>query len=594
MTTESDALLDLAAIECRARGTENLLTTDVLALAARVRELEADAALIATERANYRTEMAVWLRTVQEQNAKIEALEQERATHALTHRGFEHLRGIVLAALEGLQRRYDDLPEDDDAAAERMRAFVDALRRREETLIDEVNAAEKRHDAAIAGIVDGLTKRLDEALNYAHDGTPLSAVAELTGARDSIATLHAAALARHAAEVERVRGVEAAIRSLGRTLATNARDWSLDRADAWLYGALCGWDEALPEVAARHGWSAEDVARLEAIRATLNANAVELRAARERIVALDAERDEVRADRDALAAGLDAISDILDGMMEGASREETQEALYVAAIQAWNAAARGTFRPNEWWRPFADAHIARCGADGIARARAAGVREGREDAARVCDRLATESDRDAEAYGTAMAAEIRSLPSPAAPPVAGAPSREAAHQRAVDAAIDTGRAELAERRRQGKPCDVLLAGLRSMQEYAARRWVMPPTTEPTQPCSSCGGSGAVPTGAYDETEERDERVACPTCDGDGGGAPEPTPGPLTNCDSCAHDYTDPPGAASHPHRWCAAYKKGDRRSDIDVWCRDNIGDHGAPLPGATGCPGYLPRTGGAS
>lgn len=65
---------------------------------------------------------------------------------------------------------------------------------------------------------------------------------------------------------------------------------------------------------------------------------------------------------------------------------------------------------------------------------------------------------------------------------------------------------------------------------------------------------------------------------------------LTNCDSCAHDYTDPPGAASHPHRWCAAYKNGDRRLDIDVWCRDNIGDHGAPLPGATDCPGYSPRT----
>lgn len=46
---------------------------------------------------------------------------------------------------------------------------------------------------------------------------------------------------------------------------------------------------------------------------------------------------------------------------------------------------------------------------------------------------------------------------------------------------------------------------------------------PASGCLTCGGAGSVPTGAYGETEERDERVACPTCDGDGGGAPEPTP-----------------------------------------------------------------------
>ena len=82
----------------------------------------------------------------------------------------------------------------------------------------------------------------------------------------------------------------------------------------------------------------------------------------EQYAALEQERDSAQADRDALAAGLDAISDILDGMIEGASREETKEALYDAAIKAWEVAARGTFRPNEWWRPFAAAHFARCNA----------------------------------------------------------------------------------------------------------------------------------------------------------------------------------------------------------------------------------------
>lgn len=69
---------------------------------------------------------------------------------------------------------------------------------------------------------------------------------------------------------------------------------------------------------------------------------------------------QAEADRDALAAGLDAISTVLDGMIEGASREETKEALFNATIKAWDTAARGTFRPNEWWRPFVEAHAARC------------------------------------------------------------------------------------------------------------------------------------------------------------------------------------------------------------------------------------------
>lgn len=161
----------------------------------------------------------------------------------------------------------------------------------------------------------------------------------------------------------------------------------------------------------------------------------------ERVRGVEAERDEARADRDAIAAGLDAISDILDGMMEGASREETKEALYVAAMQAWNAAARGTFRPNEWWRPFADAHIARCGANGVARARADGVREGREEAAES-DRLLVAIEEwthdagsqyvptggDADTFGDGVRRaqsrvrnilNTRRLPSPAAPPVAG-------------------------------------------------------------------------------------------------------------------------------------------------------------------------------
>lgn len=77
-----------------------------------------------------------------------------------------------------------------------------------------------------------------------------------------------------------------ALDSLGSTLARNSRDWSADRADAWLWGALAGWDceethEHLPhcflamvEVAEQHQWDVVDVARLRGLRAAIRAAAV--------------------------------------------------------------------------------------------------------------------------------------------------------------------------------------------------------------------------------------------------------------------------------------------------------------------------------
>ena len=59
-----------------------------------------------------------------------------------------------------------------------------------------------------------------------------------------------------------------------------------DRADAWLWGALAGWDceethEHLPhcflamvEVAEQHQWDVVDVARLRGLRAAIRAAAV--------------------------------------------------------------------------------------------------------------------------------------------------------------------------------------------------------------------------------------------------------------------------------------------------------------------------------
>jgi hypothetical protein len=57
-------------------------------------------------------------------------------------------------------------------------------------------------------------------------------------------------------------GSECPIVSLGNALAFDARDWSKSKRDAWIYGVVLGWDEALSEVAEAHGWDAETQRRL--------------------------------------------------------------------------------------------------------------------------------------------------------------------------------------------------------------------------------------------------------------------------------------------------------------------------------------------
>ena len=61
-------------------------------------------------------------------------------------------------------------------------------------------------------------------------------------------------------------------RELASLIALNSRDWGTDEADAWLYGIVLGWGpdpddpesgSALPDLARRHGWTPQQVARLE-------------------------------------------------------------------------------------------------------------------------------------------------------------------------------------------------------------------------------------------------------------------------------------------------------------------------------------------
>lgn len=60
--------------------------------------------------------------------------------------------------------------------------------------------------------------------------------------------------------------------SLSCAIAFSARDYGLDKRDAWVYGIVLGWGDALPSVAQRHGWSEEDVARLERLRRAFRAS----------------------------------------------------------------------------------------------------------------------------------------------------------------------------------------------------------------------------------------------------------------------------------------------------------------------------------
>lgn len=54
--------------------------------------------------------------------------------------------------------------------------------------------------------------------------------------------------------------------SIANCMAFHVRDWSLDQRDAWMYGIVLGWGNALGEVARKHGWPAEDIDRLRRLR----------------------------------------------------------------------------------------------------------------------------------------------------------------------------------------------------------------------------------------------------------------------------------------------------------------------------------------
>ncbi|WP_329126126.1 hypothetical protein [Streptomyces sp. NBC_01353] len=76
-------------------------------------------------------------------------------------------------------------------------------------------------------------------------------------------------------------GVHNTLLVLRSRMKTNSRDWAATEDDAWLYAVLMGWDceqqhdhtddcaRLLQEVAAKHGWSEDRVARIRKFRAAL-------------------------------------------------------------------------------------------------------------------------------------------------------------------------------------------------------------------------------------------------------------------------------------------------------------------------------------
>ena len=51
--------------------------------------------------------------------------------------------------------------------------------------------------------------------------------------------------------------------SIESLIAFSARDYSVCKRDAWLYGIVHGWGECLEEIAKKHKWDSEDCKRLK-------------------------------------------------------------------------------------------------------------------------------------------------------------------------------------------------------------------------------------------------------------------------------------------------------------------------------------------
>jgi hypothetical protein len=70
--------------------------------------------------------------------------------------------------------------------------------------------------------------------------------------------------------------IREALESVRTVIVFSPRDMDACGDDAWIYGIIVGWGDVLPEVAAKHKWADQDVARLRRMRAAVEAAALDL------------------------------------------------------------------------------------------------------------------------------------------------------------------------------------------------------------------------------------------------------------------------------------------------------------------------------
>ncbi len=116
-------------------------------------------------------------------------------------------------------------------------------------------AAEKREEEAHAP----LKALLDPAMP-----------ADLKGAVEYLIDHSNLGWKRAGAAEKREEGLRGILRSARSCITTDARDWSKNTPDAWIYGLVVGWDDdSLEEMRVRFGWNLATVLRLREARLAL-------------------------------------------------------------------------------------------------------------------------------------------------------------------------------------------------------------------------------------------------------------------------------------------------------------------------------------
>ena len=178
-------------------------------------------------------------------------------------------------------------------------------------------------------------------------------------------------------------GSVAGLDHLIRVIVSDARDWSTNRTDAWIYGTIVGWGDALSEVAERNGWSEETTRRLESTAAIVRSALGHAAGALSREGEVAALREEVAAERGiagelrAMETEALAMADRWKTIAEGKGAEIARLTAELAEAERLMGAAIDNAAADRERALDAEAKLAT--------ARADGARKEREACAKLCD-----------------------------------------------------------------------------------------------------------------------------------------------------------------------------------------------------------------